>query len=330
MQVYLMPPPGSSSTAVTPQTTGKVSKVLRGVTVIPSKKVAAAPSGAVVPALEIKAVAPTQPTPPVGSSPYIIRQTKSPQKTTAPVKNAETQTKPRASPRTKGRVVQPRGQTVSPKKKLGTAMPARQNVITLALHEAEIEQEVVIDTTHEDLSATAKPVVIMQGEGSTAEGQEVVEGTEGSKTITYTVRKGNKPVYLCTVCPYSTGRKSHLIEHERSHTGEKPFKCNYCDYASSRMCHLKDHERIHTGEKPYRCEVCDYTASRKHHIRDHIKTHYSRPRKKRKVAAALEETEEVTLVCPGGNEETVVCTRGGEEETVVCTGGGEEEVVVQI
>ena len=60
----------------------------------------------------------------------------------------------------------------------------------------------------------------------------------------------------CHVCGKLFSMKGPLIEHERIHTGQKPYNCRTCGKSFSLRSNLKVHQRIHTGEKPYVCENC--------------------------------------------------------------------------
>jgi KRAB domain-containing zinc finger protein len=37
---------------------------------------------------------------------------------------------------------------------------------------------------------------------------------------------------ICDLCGASLASRSHLEDHKKLHTGEKPYKCDQCDFAS--------------------------------------------------------------------------------------------------
>ena len=79
--------------------------------------------------------------------------------------------------------------------------------------------------------------------------------------------------FVCRYCDYSTNFKSHLTEHTRLHTGERPFRCGFCEKTFVKNSNKKTHERIHTGERPFSCRICDKTFKDSSNKNTHEKTH---------------------------------------------------------
>ncbi|XP_069469945.1 zinc finger imprinted 3-like [Ambystoma mexicanum] len=79
--------------------------------------------------------------------------------------------------------------------------------------------------------------------------------------------------YSCNECGRSFSRMSHLIIHERIHTGERPYLCTTCGKSFNQMGVLQRHQQMHTGERPYQCIVCGKRFNLKHHLVGHQKKH---------------------------------------------------------
>lgn len=95
----------------------------------------------------------------------------------------------------------------------------------------------------------------------------------GVKTFTMRKRK------FCphAGCDYTTVHATHLTNHVRTHTGERPFPCQEpgCDLLFARQADLTRHMLTHTGERPFPCHFsgCDKAFARKQHLTRHERTH---------------------------------------------------------
>ena len=77
----------------------------------------------------------------------------------------------------------------------------------------------------------------------------------------------------CEHCSKFFNTLSAFKQHERTHTGEKPYQCRHCKKCFSQLGDCRRHERTHTGEKPYQCRHCKKCFNVSSNCKQHERTH---------------------------------------------------------
>ncbi|XP_073435969.1 uncharacterized protein [Dendrobates tinctorius] len=79
--------------------------------------------------------------------------------------------------------------------------------------------------------------------------------------------------FSCSECGKYFIQKSHFVNHQRTHTGEKPFSCSECGKYFAHKSNFVTHQRTHTGEKPFFCSECGKYFAQKSNFVSHQRTH---------------------------------------------------------
>ncbi|XP_071671668.1 transcriptional repressor CTCFL isoform X1 [Patagioenas fasciata] len=70
-------------------------------------------------------------------------------------------------------------------------------------------------------------------------------------------KTGDKTVFSCGLCTFTSLRTSNLMRHVKTHSDEKRHVCHLCLKAFRTAAVLHNHVNAHTGTRPHKCSDCD-------------------------------------------------------------------------
>lgn len=78
------------------------------------------------------------------------------------------------------------------------------------------------------------------------------------------------PMFVCEYCGKGFKGKRNVIQHQKTHTDERPFVCGICFKGFKIKATLVEHVEIHTEGKPHPCQTCGKHFKTQKCLQNHV------------------------------------------------------------
>uniref|UniRef100_A0A8C6V963 C2H2-type domain-containing protein n=2 Tax=Elapinae TaxID=42168 RepID=A0A8C6V963_NAJNA len=83
----------------------------------------------------------------------------------------------------------------------------------------------------------------------------------------------NPELHHCDTCGKDIKHQSNFREHQRIHTGERPYQCQHCEKTFTRCADLIKHRLVHSARRPFCCRICGKCFKLQTDLGKHGKVH---------------------------------------------------------